>query len=223
VCVRFEKAIVPPAVQGYVVNADHEDTYWCAVLTYNPNHLDVAIGGATPVVYPRFEPDPAVPPRRLPGMMAAGEVSLGKTVANDGTGTYLVNPGGDDISADALYRDFTTFNIIFGPNGNVVRLVNGKYPEFGNRITCSSGTTVDMAASRVLFNQSGAANQGDLNLGILWADPSTTGLALEPGVTAMTIFDSKKLKDSPSRSSYLYDNAQILAINQYTGQLFARK
>lgn len=214
VCVHFEKAY-----STSTFNPDKADTYWCAVLNYDPASR-------------RFVPNPAHAPRRLPGTMAIGEVRVGDgnaTLTQSGTNTAYTLSGIDDAAladpaTNAAYQDFTTFSVIFGPGGNIVRQVEGANPRFANVISTASGN-VDFSASRILFYEAvSAASQTDFNSAVVWGDVAdTAGLQSEPGATALTLFDGKKMKDSPSRTTYLNENGQILAINLYTGQLLPRK
>lgn len=108
-------------------------------------------------------------------------------------------------------NDFTSFTIIFAPNGSIVRQVNG------NNITAALHSTpafVPPANQEVTQNTSPAA---------LWqpgADPD------EPGTTAMTLFDFfewSKANKTGGGNSFLNTNGQLIPINTYTGQLYQRK
>ena len=91
-------------------------------------------------------------------------------------------------------EDFTTFTVVFSPSGAVVKSIGAQLPTFDT----SNG---------VMFT--GSAH--------VWADPGSEG-----ATTAVTMFNYGEFTDAADRAAYLNSNAQLIPINVYTGQLFAR-
>ena len=140
-------------------------------------------------------------PRRLPGSMTFGEVS----------GThYDINGDYVDISDPAEVDAFTTFTIVFSPTGAVVRHVNLQDIQFDNTHDIFSGTT----SGRALWDPD-MANE----------NPSG-GSDGEPGATAVVLFDYAKFRElsgDAARDDFLKASGRLIAVNIYTGQLFAER
>lgn len=239
VAVHFEKALDPTVAQyagcTLINNDDNRESYWCAVMVWVP----IAPGDFNTG---KFAPCAGFPPRRLPGTMAVGEVS-DTYVKKDGT--YDVASFNSDLT-DVNYLAFTSFTVIFDPNGAVIRYYSD-YPNVFCNIIANDGATpvpnLDTTRSRILFWQvnieaehtapDAPYNKPALSAGsqrvfeqyVIWGLRSDTTLsgASKPGATALVLFDSKALKNSPNRTDYLDANGQIIAINASTGQLFPRK
>ncbi len=140
-----------------------------------------------------FRPVDGFPPRQMPGDMAFGEITSGYVTSS----TY-----GPTVNTDLT--GFTTFNVIFGPDGSLATLVNGAAPVIDTNALCFCGVGKQQ----------------------IWdpPPPGGTGPALnEAGIRAMTAFHYKTLVSVSSRSGWLNTNGQFLCINQYTGKLLATK
>lgn len=131
-------------------------------------------------------------PRRVPGRIAFGEIHEDWL---EGDGERFDRMNEDEI------RDFSTLNIIFAPDGRVVRSVEGEDPQF------------DRDSS--LFTRDDG----------IWDDdwPQVE----KPGVVAVGMFDRTELmplaSDPGQVQNYLNVNVRFIPINQYTGELFPRE
>ena len=137
----------------------------------------------------RFTLAPACMPHRMPGNIAAGRIDS----------TYAT-PKGDykGLGGAAGLRGFTTFTIVFAPNGKVVTRVEGENVKFDSTDGLFDGATK------------------------LWSHDATGGGSGKPGATAMTIFDIKKFVVS-DRGRYLKTSGMFLPVNLHTGRLLPRK
>jgi prepilin-type N-terminal cleavage/methylation domain-containing protein len=136
-------------------------------------------------------------PVRVPGSIAFGTIS--EETVSGGNYSDGVNPSGK-------HNDFTTFTVIFSPTGSAVRLVDGQAIQFDNqdlafRLEDDPQAALDIAGSSRL-----------------WQYPK-----VEPGVTAMTLFDVTEYVGAEDAVAYLNENGQFLPVNVHTGQLFPRE
>jgi prepilin-type N-terminal cleavage/methylation domain-containing protein len=150
-----------------------------------------------------FKPPEGFQPRRLPGKMACGGLDGAYVNAS---GNYI-----DDAFATSSLPYFTSFTIVFAPNGSAVKSVNGQEVKFDASHAAFSGSTklwdIDVA-NRVN------------------ATASVPGDGESP-VTALVLFDypaffGSDATDSEDRASYLNLNGQFVPVNVYTGQLLPR-
>lgn len=174
---------VQPAAQQLVDAGDlPEDTMYVAVVIYDRDegHFDVADG---------YDPKP------LPGKTAFGEIS-DTFVADDGF-DYRGGAFDDDDEID----NFTTFTIVFAPDGSVVLNVEGNDVRF-NR------------SENGFFR--GAQRLWD---GALADDDGV-------GIRAMCLFDYTQfiiLPNSGARCDHLNEAGRFLPVNIHTGQVFPRQ
>ncbi len=152
----------------------------------------------------RFVPVAAHPPRQIPEGYAFGEISDDST-----SGGHFVG-----ISDGGLH-DFTSFHVIFGPDGSLAQLV----PE-------RDGTLVNARFDKgqAIFTGGPTADE-EIKV---WDDDDD--LLREPGVPrAIVMFPYSELEplsvgawDVPgSRACYLERNRRFLVINPYTGHVLA--
>ena len=140
---------------------------------------------------------PGCSPQRMPRHIALGRID-----------SAYVTPGGDykGLGGDGL-KGFTTFTILFSPNGKVATQVEGQNLRF-----------VASGEKGLLFSGGGK----------LWDHSRAeggTGTGL-PGATALTIFNIEKFvfaSDASDRAEYLDINGMFLPINLHTGRLLPRK
>ncbi|MHC4718395.1 MAG: prepilin-type N-terminal cleavage/methylation domain-containing protein [Planctomycetota bacterium] len=168
-----------------------DDTCWLVTMIYDPTETPQHPDG-------RFVMAKGIPPQQLPGNMGAGEVSGTFLTAGAGTNPdqYREIAPGDD------WVNFTTFNVIFGPNGSLAAYVNGGPPR------------LDVNEDESVFHDPGDVDWEDEE--ILDYPPA----APEEGVRAMTFFNYKELKlfGREDRQRELNESGQFLVINPYTGQ-----
>ncbi|MDY7011684.1 MAG: hypothetical protein SVV80_13185, partial [Planctomycetota bacterium] len=172
---------------GVHVQLDADRNCWVAVMKYdNGTGKFVSVGG--------------FPPQRMPADMAFGQISDDYV---DGGGNYK-----SDVNADL--RGFTTFNVIFAPDGSLMTgLVNGSVPQVETGVK--------------IFGGDGATKEQQI-----WDHPASLppGPNInEPGVGAITSFHYKTLEamSDANRLKWLEKNGQFLCINQYTGKLLPTK
>ncbi len=164
-------------------DSDLKDTCWAAVMQY-----DTSLSPAA------FRLADGFTPRQIPGRYAFGEVS----------GAFITASAFDNLS-DTNLDNFTSFTVVFSPNGAVVKQVNNANIQF------------DIASIDSLFLNSLWVNHGNL---------------VEAGATALTLFSYKEFREFDSitsdtaretaRQDYLDTNADLIPLNVYTGQLFER-
>lgn len=166
-------------------NSGSDDSCWAAMFYYDQ-------------VSKNFKLDASHPARRMPGPIAFGEVNDSFVNA---AGVFILD---DSVPAKST-DNFTSFTIVFAPNGSVVRNVGGANIDFD----AANGTNGIFCLTQ--------AGKGPLNL---WVKP-----AAEPGATAVTLFDYHQFLLIPTagKNGYLNTNGQLIPINVYTGQLFPRK
>jgi type II secretory pathway pseudopilin PulG len=190
---------------------------WVAVLVYDRNKRiedrnDPRYGQPNPT-YGKFIPAQGFAPRKLPGDMALGEVSADWLI---NTGEHFKGlPNEDAATEPEPDWDFTTFHVIFGPDGSLVRLV----PDANGVL---SNPVID--TTRSPFWQSAPTDRDEAAQRI-WR---TSNVRLdEPGVRMMVAFSYKQIKSLSdadytvpgSRAHYLENDGTYLCINPYTGQL----
>jgi prepilin-type N-terminal cleavage/methylation domain-containing protein len=131
-----------------------------------------------------FKPLAEFQPRRLPGGIAFGEVS-----------EDFVSSGGDytNVDGDAGLADFTSFTVVFSPEGVIVNQPLGE--------------PVRLEGNNLLFGASAQA---------VWSDLPASE---EAGVRAVTYFNYADLKQASDRAEYLNDYGEFICLNPYTGQL----
>ena len=155
---------------------DLANTCWMAVMKYveDTGSFQLADGYA---------------PRRVPGRIAFGELS--DTFADPNDGTYKDLTDGNVVSATGA-APFTTFSIVFGPDGQVVKTIDDDQD--------------------VTFQSGDGLFQGSKPL---WAVPDD-----EHGVSGTVMFDLKELLAAPSpgaRPEFLGRTGEMLSVNRYTG------
>jgi len=169
-------------------------------------------------------------PHRLPGMMAAGELSSDPNasisfISNQDPGTYR-NLGDNNLP------DFCSFSVIFSPDGTVVSQVRNEDDtpsniRFMRRMGDNAGADPAFWAMFVKLDTEDNDRDGNTNE----HDPNdTTGFWRfedtdnESGVSAFTLFDYGELQslDSGQRANYLDESGQFMPVNMHTGQLFDR-
>ncbi len=181
---------VAVANQSYAlvhVQLDSDGKCWAAVMKYNNDPTT-----------PRFVPVDGFPPQQMPGDMAFGEIST--TYVSGGTYTT-------DMNDDAGLANFTTFNVIFGPDGSLATKVDGYVPNIATNVKIFGWGITD--AKQQIWNGAGLPSGPALN---------------EEGVRAITAFHYKTLEAmGTGRQGWLEKNGQFLCINPYTGKLLATK
>jgi hypothetical protein len=138
----------------------------------------------------RFQVAESQEARRVPGSMAFGEIS-GDFV---NTGSYSNVTGNE--------ADFTTFSIVFDPNGVLVTTADG-------------GENVIFDSDDPMF----ATGSGDN----VWNRGNTGGDTGEAGVRAFTVFRYADFDAATDKVDYLNDFAQFLPVMSYTGEVFRRE
>jgi prepilin-type N-terminal cleavage/methylation domain-containing protein len=147
----------------------------------------------------RFTLHPNYTPRRLPGLVAIGQVDPNENFL-DAAGEYRELDG-------ALLEDFTTSTVVFSPTGQLVRQV-----PFGDD-------------GSILFNTGDPAFSGD---GRIWdaelANDGTSGEG-ELGQYALTVADLAVLLPATAeqRARVLNESGIFLPISPVTGQLLPRE
>lgn len=183
-----------------------DEKCWAAVLIYDTRK---EIDGTPNPTFRQFIPAEGYPPRKMPGSLALGEVIDLWTVAPAGVHfEYIVDiPPGSGIPNPL----FTTFNVIFAPDGSLAEQV----PDAADNLGPPA-----IYADSPLF--AGTADQTIWETSVLNMQPIQ-----ERGVRLMVAFNYKELKslasgaytDSNTREHYLEHNGLFFAINPYTGQL----
>lgn len=136
-----------------------------------------------------FDLKPSEQPQVVPGSMAFGQIF--------GTGTgATVNSSSDYSVTSSNLEKFTTFTILFNPDGEITKTAAG---------------------SNIKFLNSSALFDGDSSI---WSVPTE-----EQGATCVTMFDylTLKSKGSTGYNTYLNETGQFIAANVYTGRLFKRE
>ena len=148
--------------------------------------------------YFRFIEDAGYQAQALPGGMALGEVTSGWV---DPNGSF--NDAQSGNAGDAPDANFTTLNVIFGPDGSLVTQVPDAAGVWGNPV-------IDTGA-----------NPAFTGSGRIWDPPVT----VKPGVRTLALFETKVLKalgpgtGAGSRADYLNRSASFVSVNSYSGQL----
>jgi prepilin-type N-terminal cleavage/methylation domain-containing protein len=133
-------------------------------------------------------------PVAIPGGVGIGRVSS----------DFFDDNGDIKAITDSAAEEFVTVNVIFSPEGKVVR----RAP------TADGKATFDLANGK-LFD-------GDVRI---WSPDSSWGQE-SIGVTALTFFpltEFMNLTSDSARRYFLGDKAAFTGINLYTGQMFPRK
>ncbi|OQB86969.1 MAG: hypothetical protein BWX88_00834 [Planctomycetes bacterium ADurb.Bin126] len=142
-------------------------------------------------------------PKPLPGGLAFGEFSSKFVDINNSTPSHNI------INMNTLDNvgDFTSLTILFTPSGSVAR---------------NAPSTAGNVSGKIKFLTTDSLFVGDERLWIIdTANVDGTG---EPGVNAVFLVKTAELAAAPNnagRNLYIQNNAQRLAINNHTGQLFA--
>ncbi len=134
---------------------------------------------------------------KLPGTMGGGEVSA-KFVAGD---NYIA-------MSDTAVSDFTTFTVIFDPNGRLVTEVDG------NDLKFDSGSLL-LEANPAAWTQRRKS---------IWE--RSVALKSEDGVRAFGLFDKAEfdlITEDDVRRVFLSNSARFLPINPYVGGLVRTK
>ena len=182
-----------------------DDKCWAAVLIYEVVK-DPATGEVTGH---RFIPAEGYRPRKMPGGLALAEVSsFWVTPEGHFQRLFDLPPPGSGIPNPL----FTTFNVVFGPDGSLAELVPGTD---GDLVVPNIHTDLPS----LLFG-AGTADQK------IW-EPLDPAILNEQGGRMMVAFNYKDLRslksgqyfDNSTREYYLENNGQLFVINPYTGQL----
>ncbi|MGC9454194.1 MAG: pilus assembly FimT family protein [Phycisphaerae bacterium] len=171
---------IQPAAQQRVDDGElPEDTVYSSVVLYDrqEGYFDIPDG---------FDPEP------LPGKMAFGEISNDFVSDNE----YRNGMFGNQNDID----DFTTFTIVFAPDGSVVLNVEGRPVEFN---TSEDG----------FFRGPDRLWDGDL--------ANEDG----EGVRAVCLFEYTDfiIRDGGGRRDLLNESGRFLPVNIHTGQVFPRQ
>lgn len=159
-------------------------------------------------------------PTAFPEPFAFGELS-NKFLNNSATAPFVFNAGDytdsendyESYSAKLkrpdILEDFTTFTILFSPQGNIM--------------TEAANITYQSGGDGMLFGNSPTATGR-----LLWKPPvSDPAAALEDGdlhpVLGVAPFNYKTFRYSPSWKDYLDNNAEFITFNSYTGHSFTRR
>ncbi len=157
---------------------------WVAVMQYDNDPVSTSFG--------KFVPVSGFPPKSMPGDMAFGGIS-----------SDYVTGGSYDSTVNTELDEFTTFNVIFSPDGSLTGRVNGNNPQIETDVKIFGGDGATPEQKR-------------------WDHPASLppGPTLdEQGVRAITAFHYKTFKAMPDRQDWLEKNGQFLCINPYTGKL----
>ncbi|MFB3890425.1 MAG: type II secretion system protein [Phycisphaerae bacterium] len=144
---------------------------------------------------------------RFPGNIVFGQVD-DKFVSGSSFNATAADCGAINSAASG-FDDFTTFNIIFSPTGAVVKQVNGR--------------NADLLASLPSIFADVNSTALDMSPTVIWASNPVSSASLEPGVSAITMFDFAQFDKAGRTAAWLNSNGQLIAINVYTGQLFPRQ
>ncbi len=132
-------------------------------------------------------------PHQFVERMAFGEVS--DTPRIDAGGNYVSGSKyTDKVNSLAGWKGFTTFNVIFAPDGSVVTEVGGSAPVLDENQPVFKGT----GKEKIWNYDSNAVN--------------------ETGVWAVTVFDYTVADVQDNRSAYLDKVGRFVCINRYTGR-----
>ena len=178
-----------------------DDKCWAAVLIYD-NREKNADGTDNPT-FRKFVPAEGYKPRKMPRGFALGEVTAMFTSPDGKQFTNMF-----DFPAGRMNPFFTTFSVIFGPDGCLADLAPG---------IDGALATPQIDITSILFDDAGAQR--------IWH--STMPGLDERGVRLMVLFSYKELTslppraffNNPSRESYLEQNGTYLVVNPHTGQL----
>lgn len=116
-------------------------------------------------------------------------------------GSITVAPAGSTTVTDT-----TCLTVVFSPNGSIARQINGQ--------------NIDLTASPAFTDGNPTASA---NTQAFWLASIATP---RPGVAALTIVDYDRYSaetSAPKKTAYLTDNAQLIPINIYTGQLMVQR
>lgn len=142
----------------------------------------------------RFDLAPGFRPRKIPSRVAFGKL----------TSDYVSGTTYQNLSATNIQGDFTTFTIVFSPEGRLVRNIDGENVIF------------DSAAD--VFHATDATG--------LWDHAETGGGTGQPGVTAFTVFNVLELTtlaEAGRAVNWMNTNAAFYPISVHTGQLLPRQ
>jgi prepilin-type N-terminal cleavage/methylation domain-containing protein len=145
-------------------------------------------------------------PKQVPGGIGLGKVStaMGSDVATVGTSDTA--PYQNDAG---VKENFTTFTVLFTASGTAVRSVDGGVVNFwqNDPLFTDNPKSTDISGSRRLWDYTNANKHY--------------------ATTAIALFEMRRYGPSTLMSSdrigYLNDNAQLLPLNTYTGQLYIRE
>lgn len=148
-------------------------------------------------------------PKALPGGMGFGEGS-----------NYFLDPASNALQnlTDANMRDFTSFTIVFAPNGSIARNVPFQTGNASGKIRFNPADgyfTINAPSVPLWFpNTANATNRGAAGGG-------------EDGVRCVWMFELKPFiaigNNAAARATWLQKNGQQIAINFHTGQLLPRE
>ncbi len=177
-----------------------------------------------------FDLIPGMTPVRIPGSFAFGYASkevtgtnrsgaqcrLDATISKDDASSLFV---GDTMGVADNIPKFTTFSVVFNSLGAVTRFVNGDPIHFNDQIPDPDKTK----GQSEIFTDASATDVARYGSRRLWRLANTDYVQDRYGATAITMFDIAEYASASSRVTYLNENAQLLPLNIYTGQLYERK
>jgi len=147
-------------------------------------------------------------PRRTPGSIAYGKVAV------SGSGSTVNNAGRYTGDASDL-RKFTTFTVVFSPQGSAIRRLPGK----------SGGLLVEFDEDDPAFKTKQILDTRDIaGSRQIWDFRDVTGG--EEAVTALCVFDMGEYMVADqvgSATKYLDESASVIPLNIHTGQLYPRE
>jgi prepilin-type N-terminal cleavage/methylation domain-containing protein len=175
-----------------------------------------------------FDIMPGSAPQRIPGNIAFGYASQVVTGTNrQGQACYLDATIGDNASSPfegmaGNVTKFTTFSVIFNPLGAVTRFANGDPIHFNDQVP---DTTAGQSEVFVDAATTDVVRYGSKRLWNMTAatDVANNYVQDRYGATAITMFDIVDYTAASDKMNFLKDNAQLLPLNVYTGQLYQRK
>ncbi len=142
----------------------------------------------------RFVQAEGTRPHQFMEHMAFGEIS--DAPRSDAGGYYVKGSEyAGTVNTPAGWKGFTTFNVIFAPDGSVVTEVGGSAPVLDENQPVFKGT----GKEKIWEYSSKAVN--------------------ETGVWAVTVFDYSIANLQSNRSAYLDKVGRFVCINRYTGRL----
>ena len=145
-------------------------------------------------------------PKQVPGGIGLGKVCTAMGGDTATVGTSDTAPYQNDAG---VKQNFTTFTVLFAASGTAVRSVDGGMVSYwqSDPLFTDNPKSTDISGTRRLWDYNTANNHY--------------------ATTAIALFEMRRYGPSTLMSSdrinYLNDNAQLLPLNTYTGQLYVRE